>query len=272
MPEPGSQEFSPPAHDERRSNLVQDSFGAAAQAYTSSKVHASGPDLGWVVEAAALSGDELVVDVGTGTGHTALALAPYAREVVAVDITLPMLAEAERLAASQGVSNLRFLQADASALPLSSSQYDLVTCRQAAHHFSQIGQAVHEWARILKRGGKVVVVDSVSPQEPAIEGFLHEIEVLRDPSHGRNYRIAEWLALLADAGFNAGLARAWTIPLDIASWTRRLRTAPASVARIERLFAEASPAIKEGLQIGLNEEGLPSFELPAAIFVGVKPD
>jgi ubiquinone/menaquinone biosynthesis C-methylase UbiE/DNA-binding CsgD family transcriptional regulator len=270
MSQSDSQQTLPSSQEDRKNSLVQERFGAAARAYSTSNVHASGPDLAWVVEAAALEGEERVVDVGTGTGHTALALAPYAREVIAVDITLPMLEEAQGLAAGRGLTNLRFLQADASSLPLAGGQFDLVTCRQAAHHFSKIAQAVHEWARILKTGGKVVVVDSVSPEEPEIDSFLHEIEVLRDPSHVRNYRISEWFALLADAGFTASLSRSWTIPLDIPSWTKRIRTEPASVAQIEQLFAGASPAIKERLRIGLSEEGLLSFALPAAVFVGVK--
>lgn len=261
----------PPTPQDWKHHLVQDHFGAAAQAYTTSKVHASGPDLAWIVEAAALTGKEHVVDVGTGTGHTALALAPYATEVVALDITLPMLEEARHLAASRGVTNVHFLQGDACALPLNSSQFDLVACRYAAHHFTHVAKAIGEWARILKTGGKVVVADSVSPEEPEIDRFLNEIEVLRDPSHGRNYRISEWLSLLAEAGFTASLVRSWSIPLDLPSWTQRIQAPPASVAQIERLFADAPSLTRERLHIGLNEEGLLSFALPAAMIVGIKP-
>jgi ubiquinone/menaquinone biosynthesis C-methylase UbiE len=259
-----------PSSQDNSNCLVQDSFGPVARAYTTSRVHASGPDLGWVVEAAALSGGERVVDVGTGTGHTALALAPYASEVVAVDITLPMLAEARRLADSRGVANVRFIQADASRLPLPSGHFDLVACRQAAHHFAHIAEAVGEWARILKTGGRVVLVDSVSPEEPETDSFLNQIEVLRDPSHVRNQRVSQWLALLSDAGFSASLLRSWTIPLDIPSWTQRIKTPPEVVAQIERLFAGAPSPIQARLRIGPNEEGLLSFALPAAVIEGIK--
>jgi ubiquinone/menaquinone biosynthesis C-methylase UbiE len=270
MSNPQSQETFPSTPQNWKNHLVRDRFGAAARAYTTSQVHASGPDLAWIVEVAALTGKEHVVDVGTGTGHTALALAPYVTEVVALDITLPMLEEARHLAASRGITNVRFLQGDACALPLSSNQFDLVACRHAAHHFAQVAQAIGEWARILKPGGKVVVADSVSPEEAELDSFLNEIEVLRDPSHGHNYRISEWLSLLAEAGFTASLVRSWSIPLDLPSWTQRIQTPPASVAQIERLFADAPSLTSERLHIGLNEEGLLSFALPAAVFVGVK--
>jgi len=141
MSNPQSQETFPSTPQNWKHHLVQDRFGAAARAYTTSQVHASGPDLAWIVEAAALTGKEHVVDVGTGTGHTALALAPYVTEVVALDITLPMLEEARHLAASRGITNVRFLQGDACALPLSGNQFDLVACRHAAHHFAQVTQA-----------------------------------------------------------------------------------------------------------------------------------
>ncbi|HEX6481432.1 MAG TPA: hypothetical protein VF043_21540, partial [Ktedonobacteraceae bacterium] len=72
MSNPQSQETFPPTPQNWKHRLVKDRFGAAARAYTTSKVHASGPDLAWMVEAAALTGKEQVVDVGTGTGHTVL--------------------------------------------------------------------------------------------------------------------------------------------------------------------------------------------------------
>ncbi len=75
---------------------VQTNFGAAAADYVTSKVHASGQDLEWVVQAAALTGTEHVLDVATGAGHTAFALAPYAAEIVALDITREMLAAAQK--------------------------------------------------------------------------------------------------------------------------------------------------------------------------------
>ena len=129
---------------------------------------------------------------------------------------------------------------------------------------------------------RAMLVKSTSPrslfhiaiQRPSILPFwktCYHIEVLRDPSHGRNYRISEWFSLLAEAGFTASLVRSWTIPLDLASWTQRIQTPPASVEQIERLFADASSLTRERLHIGLKEEGLLSFALPAAVIVGVKP-
>jgi ubiquinone/menaquinone biosynthesis C-methylase UbiE len=250
--------------------LVQRRFGATAQSYASSAVHSQGPDLEWIVEAAALSGKELVVDVATGTGFTAFALAPYAQEVVGIDITLPMLEGAQRLAVERQITNVRFLQGDALALPLSSGSVDLVSCRHSAHHFSQVAQAVQEWVRVLKPGGKLVLADSISPEEPELDAFINELEVLRDPSHARNYRVSEWIMMLKEGGLTANVVREWGISLDIRSWTQRMRTPQEDVERIIQRCANASPLERERFHIE-KHDGLYSFMLPAALFVGVKP-
>ncbi len=265
------QQGIPGDRDEHASHaMVQHNFGAVAQNYVTSNVHANGLDLEWLKEAAALTGKELVVDVATGTGHTALTLAPYAAQVVAIDITQPMLAAAQQLAATRHITNVRFVEANAQALPLASASFDLVTCRHAPHHFAAVSQAIHEWVRVLKPGGKLLLDDPISPEEAELDTFLNTIETLRDPSHVRNYRISEWLSLLSAAGLRVEVSRVWNIPLDIPSWTQRMQTPPEAVEKIERYFHDAAPAIRERFHIGPNAEGLLSFWLPAAIFVGVK--
>lgn len=248
---------------------VQNNFGAAAADYVTSTVHANGQDLAWVVEAVGPARVERVLDVATGAGHTAFTVAPYATEVVALDLTREMLATAQQVANERGLQNIRFLQGDAQAIPCEDASFDVVTCRQAPHHFPHIEQAVKEWARVLKAGGKLVLIDSISPEEAAIDTFLNEIEALRDPSHVRNQRISEWRALLNTAGFTITTAREWGIYLDIPSWTQRMRTPAASVATIEQRMHNASPAIRERLRIE-EQDGIFAFTLPAALIVAVK--
>ncbi len=257
------------AQESAHLRLVQQRFGPAAPAYASSTIFSQGPDLEWIVEAAALSGKEQVVDVATGTGFTAFALAPHAHEVVGIDITMPMLEAAQRLATERQVTNVRFMQGDALALPFSSGSVDLVACRYSAHHFSQIAHAVQEWVRVLVPGGKLILVDSISPEEPELDSFINEIEVLRDPSHLHNYRISEWLTLLAEAGLTASVRREWSTLLDIPSWTQRMQTPPEDVERIVQRCAHASPVAQERFHIE-HHNGVFSFTIPLALLIGVK--
>jgi len=263
---------SDPSHQAQESahlRLLQQRFGPAAPAYASSTIHSQGLDLDWIVEAAALSGKELVVDVATGTGFTAFALAPYAREVVGIDITMPMLEAAQRLATERQLTNVRFVQGEALALPFSSGSIDVVACRYSAHHFSQIAHVIREWVRVLVPGGKLILSDSISPEEPELDSFINELEVLRDPSHLHNYRISEWLSLLAEAGLTANVQREWSSLLDVPSWTQRMQTSPEDVERIVQRCAQASPLAQERFHIE-QRDGVFSFTLPLALLVGVK--
>ena len=269
MPETNQSDIPHQAQESVHLLLVQQRFGTTAQAYTSSTVHSQGQDLDWMVEAAALIGKERIVDVARGTGFTAFALAPYAHEVVGIDVTLPMLEAAHRLATERQVTNVRFLQGDALALPFSSSSMDLVACRYAAYHFSPISHAVQEWVRVLVPGGKLILVDSISPEEPELDDFINQIEVLRDSSHVHSYRISEWLALLSSGGVTAQVLREWGIPLDVRSWTQRMQTPAEDVERIIDCCAKASALAQERFHLE-QQDGIFSFTLPAALLVGVK--
>ena len=76
------------------SQSIQQRFGPAAAAYGESAVHRAGADLDAMLASAGLAGDERVLDLGCGAGHTAFAFAEHCREVVAYDLTPAMLEQA----------------------------------------------------------------------------------------------------------------------------------------------------------------------------------
>ena len=116
-------------------NLVQAQFGAVAERYVTSAIYAHGSDLARMIELAQPRGDERLLDIATGGGHTALAFAPHVREVVATDLTPRMLEVAEAFIREQGAANVTFQVADAEALPFPDADFDIVTTRIAPHHF-----------------------------------------------------------------------------------------------------------------------------------------
>src|SRR5206468_1459300 len=77
-------------------------------------------------------GDERALDVGTGTGALALALAPHVREVVGVDL-VPALLEQAR-ARSSGHPNVSFVEGDATRLAFADGEFDLVGTLRTLHH------------------------------------------------------------------------------------------------------------------------------------------
>jgi SAM-dependent methyltransferase len=247
---------------------IQKLFGAAAARYAASDYHGGGPDLAAMVEAASLRGDERVLDVGCGAGHTALAFAPKVREVVGLDLTQAMLDEARGLALRRGIANLRLERGDAMALPYPDAGFDLVTCRVCAHHFERPEAALREVARVLRPGGHLLLVDSVAPEDPAQDTFLNTLELLRDPSHVRDHTVSRWLALLEAAGLAGECRQRWRLAIDFDDWVLRMATPPAVVAVLRGLLADATDAVRSGL--GVHSAERAGFEIPIALLVGTR--
>src|SRR3990170_1872461 len=130
--------------------LSQERFGKYAANYVTNPIHAGGPDLARLVELVGDKPDWEVLDIATGAGHTALAVAPHVAHVIATDITEGMLATACHFVCAQGARNVTFQLADAEDLPYPSRSFDLVTCSIAAHHFPSPRRFVREVARVLR--------------------------------------------------------------------------------------------------------------------------
>ena len=247
-------------------DMVQRQFGAVAAAYATSAVHTSGPDLAALVEAAALTGAERVLDLGCGAGHTALALAPRAAAVTAVDVTPEMLAVAGSLAAGRGVTNIVFRHADVAALPFPNGSFDLVVSRYSAHHYADPARALAEAARVLRPGGRFLLVDTVAPEDPALDTFYNAAELLRDGSHVRNWRISEWQRFFAGASFTFEVLFRMQLDLDGDSWVQRSQTPPAKIEALKTLFASASPASREAFALRHGDGW--GWRIPVALLQG----
>jgi ubiquinone/menaquinone biosynthesis C-methylase UbiE len=129
----------------------------------------------------ALTGDERVLDVGTGTGAIALALAPVVREVVGLDESEERLA----LARDGAPENVSFQAGDATDLPFERGAFDLVTCVRTLHHVHRPEVVIAELVRVTRLGGRLLVVDQLAPVEPLEALELDRFERARDPSHNR---------------------------------------------------------------------------------------
>ena len=244
---------------------VREQFGATVAEYVTSATHAKGEDLPLLPVLAGLTGAERVLDVATAVGHTAFALAPYAREVVATDMTEAMLAEARRQADARGIRNVRFQEADAEALPFTDGAFDVVTCRIAAHHFTDVPAFCRESARVLRPGGRLLVVDNVAPEDEELDRFINAVEKLRDPGHHREYRLSEWRQFVTAAGLQCDVPHEFPSVVDFDDWLRRMRVPEPTCAEIRRRFQAAPDRVKEAFRITETE-----FILFKAVIRGVR--
>jgi len=128
-------------------------------------------------------GDERVLDLGTGTGALAFAIAPLVREVVGVDAVPQMLEEAKRRAPE--FPNVTFVEGDITDLPEGLGSFDLTACVRTFHHVARPELVVAGLVRSTLPGGYVLVVDQLAPADPLIALEFNRFERARDPSHTR---------------------------------------------------------------------------------------
>jgi len=248
---------------------VQEFFGAHASAYTTSTVHARGVSLERLVTQVAPKGYEFVLDVATGTGHNALSFAPHVRQVIGLDLTAPMLAEASRLARQRGVANVRFFQGDSERLPFASHTFDVVTCRVAPHHFPDLASALREMARVCQAGGCIAIVDNITPEDSDACAYINAWETLRDPSHHWAYPLFQWRQFFQQAGLMLECEEVTPKPMQFESWATRMGISAAAVAEVRRLLFDAPAIPRERLNPRLEGEEA-YFDLTEALFLARK--
>lgn len=270
-----SREAAGKTESKRLQERVQSQFGPAAAAYTRSAVHADRDALRRVVELAQPRPSDAALDIATGAGHTALAVARHVASVVAYDLTEQMLAETRRNADSQGITNITTRQGTAEELPFADESFEIITVRHAPHHFADIRRAITEMARVAKPSARIVIVDGISPEDASLDKQWNRIETLRDPSHVRNYRATEWRAMLAEARLEitfegTGTASENGGPMDFFAWTTRMKTPRATVKELVRLFRNASPALAALLHIETPGDAI-FFRVPQITLAARKP-
>ncbi|MCB1547331.1 MAG: methyltransferase domain-containing protein [Hyphomicrobiaceae bacterium] len=262
-------------------SLIKSQFGAAADKYATSRVHAKGASLGRLVELVKPKANWHALDVATGGGHTAAAFAPHVAAVIASDLTPEMLQVAAKVAKEKGLTNVTTAEADAEALPFADASFDLVTCRIAPHHFGDIPRFVSEVRRVLKPGGTFALVDNISPDEESTPGYdvaelsaaadyYNAFEKLRDPSHGRALGLSEWTSALEAAGFSVEHKERLPKDMDFQPWAERLGADAPTIDRLRKLLTEAPAAVTAFLR-PREEEGELWFTLDEAIVISRKP-
>ncbi|QQK81593.1 methyltransferase domain-containing protein [Salicibibacter cibi] len=234
---------------------VQKTFSASAEKYVHSSLHAKGKDLQALAATINLAGEETVLDIATGGGHVANALAPLAREVVAMDVTVEMLQSAEAFIHGNGHENVRFIEGDAEATPFSDEAFDVTVSRIAAHHFSRPGAFLQETFRVLESGGSFFLLDNTVPEADVFDTFYNKVEKLRDPSHIRAWKKSEWIAKIEKAGFTVEHMQRFRKTFDFQDWCARLDVPAEKRGMLQQLFAEAPPSTRQKFNIRYDDDG-----------------
>lgn len=240
--------------DKPSAQLAQVQFDRQATSYSVSSAHSGGEGLELIREYASFGHYDLVLDIATGAGFSAFAIAPYTRKIIATDISLRMLEQTKNLSGGYKANNLSLVMAEAETLPFASNTVDLVSCRQAAHHFHNLSYALTEIVRILKPGGVFLLSDTVSPEDSSLDQWLNDVEIRRDPSHWRDWKPSEWLELMDQVGLMITHTETAKVNMEFSDWVKRSATPEKNVITLREDFLGASQSVSRTFGINVQEE------------------
>jgi ubiquinone/menaquinone biosynthesis C-methylase UbiE len=248
----------------RHEQSISKSFGSNAERYLTSPVHSAGADLDFLARSVAALDEPKVLDLGCGAGHASFATAPFAREVIAFDLTTAMLEVTAAAAKERGLSNISTTQGSVEELPFNSQQFDFVVSRYSAHHWNDVPRALQEVKRVLKPDGQVCFIDLTGAPFPLLDTHLQSVELARDPSHVRSYAESEWLSFFQAASFEARIEERWRLALEFSSWVSRIGTSAEGIAAIRSLWSSAPTEVRDYFKL---QDDL-SLEVDAAMIIG----
>ncbi|MFJ8067224.1 class I SAM-dependent methyltransferase [Psychrobacillus sp. NPDC096426] len=250
---------------------VQKQFSRSAELYVNSKRHSKGEDLNKMVEMALPTGIEEVLDIATGGGHMANALATFVRKVTAMDLTPEMLSAAEQFIKGNGHSNVVFVEGDAEKLPFSDNTFDVITCRIAPHHFPNIEDFISESYRVLKHGGQFLLDDNIAPELDEFDEFYNSVEKMRDYSHYRAWKKTEWLQMLELNGFEIQELHRFEKQFEFVSWCERMHLSDIEKGALNEFILKASEKVKNKFRILVNNYQITSFLGESILLKATKP-
>ncbi|WP_144546908.1 class I SAM-dependent methyltransferase [Bacillus sp. X1(2014)] len=249
---------------------VKQQFGKSADSYVSSAIHKDGNDLQKLVQLATITGEEELLDIATGGGHTANAFAPLVKKVTALDLTPEMLKAAEKFIRGNGHLNVGFKIGDAENLPFSDGVFDIVTCRIAPHHFPNADKFVEEVQRVLKPTGQFLLDDNVVPEEDDYDLFYNTVEKWRDYSHFRAWKKSEWLRILEVNGFEVYELHRFEKTFRYESWCNRMNLPENEKAKLSDYIRNSTQKVKEKFRVSIENNQIISFQGEAVIMKALK--
>ena len=192
---------------------MTDLWSQRAELYRESEAHRQGRDLDLFV---AWAEGETALDVATGGGHVARRLREAGFKVVTTDAAPGMQPDV----ISRGED-----------IPFADASFDVVTCRVAAHHFDDPGEALAEMARVSR--ALVLMSDNLYLGEAG-----EQADRLRDPTHVRNLSEAEWRDLFSRVGLEVEAFEREEKWLDLEPWLERAGCSEDDAARVRDLLAD----------------------------------
>jgi ubiquinone/menaquinone biosynthesis C-methylase UbiE len=227
--------------DAAHQSLIRDQFTRQATPFSTAAPIASEAALRLIIDAAQPGPDDTVLDIACGGGIVVCAFAPHVRHATGIDMTAAMLERARTLAAEKRLANVTWQEGEVERLPYPDGAFTIVVTRFAMHHFLDPAAVFREMVRVCAPGGRVVVVDTYTSEDPAKAAAFNRLEILRDPSHARSLYLAELKGLFQTAGLGEPRASFYELRDTVTNLLARSFPNPGDDAKIVAMF-EASIA------------------------------
>jgi ubiquinone/menaquinone biosynthesis C-methylase UbiE len=187
--------------------------------------------------------DDLVLEVGAGTGNFLGLFEDVSSGLVALDLTAAMLEQSR-----SRFPRMMRVQADGARIPLVSECVDLVASAQALHHIWDPLPILMEMRRVVQPQGRVLIVDQVAPERYEEAVAMNELEIVRDPSHASSRPASAFRVLLRRAALEIIDERFHESVDRLSSWMWQQEFPAERIEAVRRFIAE------RGQQTGMSFE------------------
>lgn len=201
-----------------------------------------------LLETLRLNGQELVLDVGTGTGEIARCVQPYCRKVVGIDLSEEMLRTARKHSDHLPGPEIPFMQANIDRLPFADECFDVVVGRMVLHHvLKNLGAGVGECFRVLRKGGRILIAEGVPPNYRLKKDF---VRIFKWKEKRHTFLEDDIMKLVADAGFHRINIRTFFLDeVSVNNWLQEGGLPGENVEKIMELHRQASPYFKRAYRL-----------------------
>ncbi len=215
-----------------------------------------------------LTGEETLLDLGTGTGKIAYTVQPYCRKVIGIDSSPEMLAIANKNLDVLSHDNILFQQAAVDHLPFQDGTFDVVIARMVLHHvLENLQAALTECHRVLRRGGRIVIAEGVPPNYRLKADF---VEIFKWKEKRHTFLEEDLMKLVADAGFQRINVRTFFMDaISVNNWLEHAELPKENVAKILELHRNANPYFKQAYRL-TEQNGDILIDMKHAIVTGEK--
>ncbi|WP_013324447.1 class I SAM-dependent methyltransferase [Gloeothece verrucosa] len=191
--------------------IIREQYNQMAQIYDQRWKNYISKTLSFLKNWAEISSDQVVLDLGCGTGEFERLLLTENPEqkIIGIDISEEMLVKAKYKC--QGYPNVSFQQASVSSLPFNTHTFDVIVSASAFHYFEHPETAIQEIKRVLKPDGKVVILDWC--KDYLLMQFLDFGLKFVDPAYKKCYTENEFHYLLTSGQFNIKRSTKFNIDL-----------------------------------------------------------